>query len=67
MKEIKFNIQDFITEKCTLDKKEIKLIFDNYKFLTNENYLNKEPIIYEKYKNDNSSLVLDLNNRYSTG
>jgi len=38
-----YNLNEFISEKCSLQKDEVKLIFENYKFITNIKYLLKKP------------------------
>jgi len=38
-----YMLNDFISEKCSLQKDEVKLIFDNYKFITNVKFLIKKP------------------------
>lgn len=35
------DIKEFITDNCTLNKTEIKHIFENYKFITNVKYMNQ--------------------------
>ncbi len=52
------SITEFIGEKCTLQKNEVKIIFENYKFITNIKYMiNKNKV--ESLDNVYSSNFLD--------
>jgi len=51
----KYNINEFIAEKCTLKKEEVKHIFENYKFIANLKYLIKKlpSDEFDKYTSSN--------------